>query len=101
MGGAGANASAALAALGCYPVLAARLPCDPAAQLLLDRLEAAGVDIGNVERVAGQTRCSDILLGADVERTLISAGGGQWSLLACLAAGVLAWHLSTFPVWPT
>lgn len=75
LGGAGANASRVLAALGREVRLAADVATDSVAEALLAELAAAGVDTGPVARRAGETVPGEIFLGSDGERTLVSKPG--------------------------
>lgn len=73
LGGMAANAAAAAARLGARAGLVSRVGADPAGATLLAELEAHGVDVRAVERVAGiPTPVSAVLIDAAGERLLVN-----------------------------
>lgn len=77
LGGGGANTAVALAAAGHATALVAAVGEDAAGDWQLDRLEAAGVDVSAVVRVAGASTRSICLLDGTGERTIVNLGRAQ------------------------
>lgn len=80
-GGAGGTIAAALARLGNEVVLAARVGAGPFADLALQQVTAAGVDVRLVQTdPVLQTSSVTLLITPDTQRTMISGGGASRNL---------------------
>jgi len=76
-GGKGANQALAAARAGASVQLYGAVGRDPFADLALDLLDAGGVGLGGVARVAEPTGCASILVDAQAENCIVVAPGAN------------------------
>jgi sugar/nucleoside kinase (ribokinase family) len=72
LGGGGANTAIPLCHAGHHVTLVAPVGADPVAEWLLARLQAAGVDVSAIARVAGDSTRSLVLVDPAGERTIVN-----------------------------
>ncbi|MBC7908609.1 MAG: carbohydrate kinase [Rhodospirillaceae bacterium] len=77
LGGGGANSAVALAAAGHHVTLVTAVGEDETGQWQVDQLDAAGVDVSAIRRVAGPSTRSILLIDPAGERTIVNLGRVQ------------------------
>jgi len=80
-GGCAANAAVAVARLGGYAMLGARLGADPLGDLILSDLRSEGVDTGLVQQTCGaRSSFSSVYVDAQGERQIMNFRGAELSM---------------------
>ena len=105
LGGNGANTAFALARLGAAVRLTGWVGEDEAADRTVHLLASAGVDVSGIQRIAGATAATVVLIGSDGGRSFLHCPGAsreafRWTTPPALAPGITHLHIANVYALP-